>query len=80
LVKAETKSALGLRRAWSQRDGNGADDGEVRAGGIIVNGRQAVDILATKASWAAAWWLEQAPHVVVGDYRLVFSVEVCEVV
>jgi hypothetical protein len=45
----------------------------------MVNGRQAVDILATKASWAAARWLEQAPHVVVGDYWLVFSVEVCEI-
>jgi hypothetical protein len=44
-----------------------------------VTGRQAIDILPTKASWAA-WWLEQAPHVVVGDYRLVFSVEVYEIV
>jgi hypothetical protein len=44
----------------------------------MANGRQAIDILATKASWAARW-LEQAPHVVVEDHRLVFSVEVCEI-
>jgi hypothetical protein len=48
--------------------------------GYRVDGRQAVDVLATKAPWAAAWWLEQTPHVVVGGYQLVFSVEVCEIV
>jgi hypothetical protein len=48
--------------------------------GYMVNGRQAVEILATKAPWAAAWWLEQTPYVVVGNYVLVFPVEVCEIV
>ena len=48
--------------------------------GYMVNGRQAVEILATKAPWAAAWWLEQTPHVVVGNHVLVFPVEVCEIV
>jgi hypothetical protein len=48
--------------------------------GYLVDGRQAVDILATKAPWAAAWWREQAPHVIINDYQLVFSIEVCEIV
>jgi hypothetical protein len=48
--------------------------------GYMVYGRQAVEILAKKAPWAAAWWLEETPHVVVGNYVLVFSAEVCELV
>ena len=48
--------------------------------GFLVDGRQAVGILAEKSPGAASWWLERAPHVVVDGYLLVFSVDVCEVV
>jgi hypothetical protein len=47
--------------------------------GYLVDGRQAVNILAEKAPQAATWWLEQASHVVDEGYCLVFSAEVCEV-
>ena len=47
--------------------------------GYLVEGRQALNILAGKAPQAARWWLEQASHVVEAGYCLVFSAEVCEV-
>jgi hypothetical protein len=48
--------------------------------GYLVEGMEAVKVLAGKSTRAATWWLEQAPHVVVAGYLLVFSAEVCEVV
>ncbi len=48
--------------------------------GYLVDGRQAVNILAGKDPQAATWWLEHASHVVEEGYCLVFSAEVCEAV
>jgi hypothetical protein len=48
--------------------------------GYQVEGWQAVEVLAEKAAWAAAWWRENAPHVLVPCYALIFSAEVCEIV
>jgi hypothetical protein len=48
--------------------------------GYVVNGKQAVDRLAATAPWAAAWWREHAPHILVDNYQLLFPADVCEVV
>jgi hypothetical protein len=47
--------------------------------GYPVEGRCAVDILASKSPWAAEWWREEAPHVLEEGYLLVFPAEVCRV-
>jgi len=46
--------------------------------GYAVDGRAAVAALASQSSVAAAWWRENAPHVVASGYRLFFPSEVCE--
>jgi hypothetical protein len=46
--------------------------------GYTVDGRRAVAALASQVPEAAAWWRENAPHVVVSGYRLFFPLEVCE--
>jgi hypothetical protein len=46
--------------------------------GYLVDGKQAVTILATKAPWAAAWWREHAPHVLANDFQFLFPSDVCE--
>lgn len=48
--------------------------------GYVVNGKQAVDRLAATAPWAAAWWREHAPHILVDNYQFLFPADVCEVV
>jgi len=48
--------------------------------GYQVEGWRAVEILAERAPWAAAWWREKAPHVFAPCYQLIFSVDVCEIV
>jgi hypothetical protein len=46
--------------------------------GYAVDGRAAVNALASHSPDAAAWWREHAPHVVARGYRFVFPSEVCE--
>lgn len=46
--------------------------------GYIVDGRTAVDLLASHEPHAAEWWRENAPHVVAFGYQLIFPAEVCE--
>ena len=46
--------------------------------GYAVDGRAAVAALASQSPEAAAWWRENAPHVVAPGYRLFFPSEVCE--
>jgi hypothetical protein len=57
---------------------SGADD--VPLTGYVVNGKRAVDRLAAEAPWAAAWWREHAPHVLVDNYQFLFPADVCEIV
>lgn len=46
--------------------------------GYAVNGRVAVELLASQDPDAAAWWRRHAPHVLEHGYELVFPAEVCE--
>jgi hypothetical protein len=46
--------------------------------GYAVNGRAAVEALASHSPEAAAWWRTHAPHVVARGYRLWFPLDVCE--
>jgi len=46
--------------------------------GYAVDGRIAVESLASAAPEAAQWWRENAAHVLAAGYQLVFPVEVCE--
>jgi hypothetical protein len=46
--------------------------------GYAVRGRAAVDALASLSPEAAAWWRENAPHVVARGYRLWFPSDVCQ--
>ncbi len=46
--------------------------------GYAVDGRAAVAALEVQSPEAAAWWREQAPHVVARGYRLFFPLDVCE--
>jgi hypothetical protein len=48
--------------------------------GYAVDGRKAVRFLASHEPEAAAWWRENAPHVLAQGYRLFFPSEVCVVV
>jgi hypothetical protein len=48
--------------------------------GYQVEGWRAVNVLAKKAPWAAAWWREKAPHVLAPCYQLIFSADVCKIV
>jgi hypothetical protein len=47
--------------------------------GYAVDGRKAVQFLASHEPEAAAWWRNNAPHVLAGGYRLFFPREVCVV-
>lgn len=46
--------------------------------GYAVDGRLAMEALAGRSPEAAAWWQQNAPHVVEPGYRLLFPAEVCE--
>jgi hypothetical protein len=46
--------------------------------GYAVDARKAVKVLATRSPAVAAWWLNNAPHVLAAGYRLFFPSEVCE--
>jgi hypothetical protein len=46
--------------------------------GYLVDGSAAVAALASQAPEAAAWWRENAPHVIASGYRLFFPSDVCE--
>ena len=52
------------------------DEGPVS--GYAVDGREGVALLTAKAPEAAAWWRQQAPHVTMHGYQLVFPADVCE--
>jgi hypothetical protein len=47
--------------------------------GYAVDGRKAVRYLASHEPEAAAWWRNNAPHVLAQGYRLFFPREVCVV-
>ncbi|HVS39553.1 MAG TPA: hypothetical protein VMS17_28610 [Gemmataceae bacterium] len=83
-----------IRRAWvgvelPLRPGEGqprrmesvgavSNEGPAVADGYIVDGASAVNALAAQSPEAAAWWRQNAPHVVAPGYRLFFPAEVCE--
>lgn len=46
--------------------------------GYVVNGKKAIRCLESEAPEAAAWWRENAPHVLKSDYQLIFPAEACE--
>jgi hypothetical protein len=46
--------------------------------GYAVEGRVAVDLLASHAPAAAAWWRTHTPEVLASTYWLVFPAETCE--
>src|SRR5207253_2971180 len=43
-----------------------------------VEGRAAVAILEAASPDAAAWWRQNAPHVLASGYQLIFPADVCE--
>ena len=43
-----------------------------------VDGKTALDFLASASPDAAAWWRENAPEISSSGYQLVFPAEVCE--
>jgi hypothetical protein len=45
--------------------------------GYVIDGQQALVLLAEKAPWAAQWWRECAPHTWNPGYKFVFSAEIC---
>jgi hypothetical protein len=47
------------------------------ATGYAVTGHTAVKLLESHAPAAADWWRENAPHVLVNNYQLVFHTDVC---
>jgi hypothetical protein len=55
-----------------------SEQGPEMTTGYAVDGRAAVAALASRSPEAAAWWRENAPHVVASGYRLFFPPEVCE--
>ncbi|HVS37393.1 MAG TPA: hypothetical protein VMS17_17660 [Gemmataceae bacterium] len=71
-------------RRWAAKAGIHRTEGvlsqQVRASGkgYAVNGRAAVQALASHSPEAAAWWRANAPHVVAWGYRLWFPSDVCE--
>jgi hypothetical protein len=46
--------------------------------GYAVDGRTAVEILASANPEVARWWRENAPDILAPGYQLVFAAEVCE--
>jgi hypothetical protein len=46
--------------------------------GYAVDGAEAVKILSETSAEAAAWWRDNAPHVLARGYRLIFEAEVCK--
>jgi hypothetical protein len=48
--------------------------------GYVVDGKKAVTCLSATAPWAAAWWREHAPHVLVDNYQFLFPADVCQLV
>src|SRR5206468_2869648 len=45
--------------------------------GYVIDAPQALVLLAEKASWAAQWWRECAPHTWNPGYKFVFTADVC---
>jgi hypothetical protein len=75
--------ALQLRRADSEPRpiktvGVLSSQGAEVTTGWAVDGRKAVQALATRSPEAAKWWLANAPHVITSGYRLFFPTGVCE--
>ncbi len=74
---------LPLRR-WEARAGMHRTEGVLSqqhrgtGTGYAVNGRAAVEALASHSPEAAAWWRTNAPHVLAWGYRLWFPSDVCE--
>jgi hypothetical protein len=46
--------------------------------GYAVDGRTAVEILASASPEVARWWRENAPDILAPGYQLIFAAEVCE--
>ena len=46
--------------------------------GYVVDGRHAVDQLASHSPDAADWWRTNAKHVLARGYKLQFAAEACE--
>jgi hypothetical protein len=51
-----------------------------RISGYAVEAGSAIDVLATSSPEAAAWWRENAPHVIGPRRQLLFPEHVCRIV
>jgi hypothetical protein len=84
----------GIRQAWvgvelplvaGQKQPQASAVHGVMSGGLagsalayVVDGRTAVERLASHDPNAADWWRENAPHVLAAGYQLLFPADVCQ--